>query len=288
MKVLVTGANGQLGYSLRQTVPEGIELIACARQQLDLADVDAMAAVLTSYRPDAIINAAAYTAVDKAESERDLAFAINAEAVRGLADYCQQESISLLQVSTDFVFAGDSSSPYLPESQLQPLGVYGESKLAGEGYAQDRCSQSYIVRTGWVYCEHGSNFVKTMLRLAAERDSLGVIADQIGTPTYARNLAEALWGLLIKRADFGVYHFSDAGVASWYDFAVAIFEEASAAGMLAAIPQVKPIGAQDYPTPARRPSYSVLDKSSLWAALDLAPMHWRRSLRTMLQQLNKL
>lgn len=289
MKVLITGANGQLGYALQKTAPDFIgnaesvlEVIGLTRAEFDLSHPDALAAILDSYQPDAIINAAAYTAVDKAETDQAMANTVNALAVIAIARWCEQQQIPLVQVSTDFVFDGKKSSPYLPDDRTNPLGVYAQTKCAGELAALDNCTASYIVRTGWVYCEQGANFVKTMLRLGAERKSLGVVADQVGTPTYAVNLAQMIWKLLSLRPEQRIFHFSDAGVASWYDFAIAIFNEAKTQNLLAAIPQVNPIATSDYPTPAQRPAYSVLDKRQTWSLLNITPAHWQNALSTML------
>lgn len=289
LKVLITGANGQLGYALQKTAPatlanaeQKITVLALTRQELDLAQPQLLAAQLDSYQPDIIINAAAYTAVDKAEAEVELARQINAVAVAELAAWCEQKKIVLIQVSTDFVFDGQHSSPYQTNHAANPLGVYAQTKRDGELYALANCRSAYVVRTGWVYCEQGANFVKTMLRLGAERDSLGVIADQVGTPTYAIHLAQMIWALLRELPAQKIFHFSDAGVASWYDFADAIFALACEKKLLVRAPQLKPITTADYPTPAQRPAYSVLDKSATWATLQLSPVHWRAALSTML------
>jgi dTDP-4-dehydrorhamnose reductase len=289
MKVLITGANGQLGYALQKTAPNfigkdnsALDVIALNRADLDLTQPEALATILNSYQPDAIINAAAYTAVDKAESEPALANNINALAVVTIAQWCEQKKIPLVQISTDFVFDGKKSSPYQPNDSTNPLGVYAQTKCAGELAALNNCSTSYVVRTGWVYCEQGANFVKTMLRLGAERETLGVVADQVGTPTYAVHLAQMVWQLLTQRPQQKIFHFSDAGVASWYDFAVAIFDAAKAKGLLEKIPQIRPIATSDYPTPAQRPAYSVLDKQQTWSLLNISSCHWQHALSTML------
>lgn len=294
MKVLISGANGQLGYALQKTTPNvignnasALTVIALTRAEFDLSKPDALATILDTYKPDAIINAAAYTAVDKAETDQASANTVNALAVTSIAQWCEQQKIPLIQVSTDFVFDGKKSSPYLPYDHTNPIGTYAKTKCAGEQAALENCSSSYVVRTGWVYCEQGANFVKTMLRLGAERESLGVVADQVGTPTYAVNLAKMIWTLLGARPEQKIFHFSDAGVASWYDFAVAIFNEANAQGLLTFIPQVKPIATSDYPTPAQRPAYSVLDKTQTWSELNIAPDHWQSALSTMLDAYKK-
>lgn len=289
-KVLITGANGQLGYALQQTQPaqlNGItlEIIAVTRAQLNLSAPESIAAVLDQHQPDIIINAAAYTAVDKAESDADLAETINHRAVAALADWCALQQKTLLQVSTDFVFDGKKSSAYLPSDECNPLGVYGKSKLAGEIAALSRNHRTYVVRTGWVYCEHGANFVKTMLRLGAEREILSVVSDQLGTPTYAVNLAQMLWSLVAIQPEQKIFHFSDAGSASWYDFACAIFNLAEQKKLLSHRPELNPIRSRDYPTPAQRPGFSVLDKFQTWETLPIRPMHWQQALGHMLDKL---
>ncbi|WP_339367094.1 dTDP-4-dehydrorhamnose reductase [Cellvibrio sp. OA-2007] len=294
MRVLITGANGQLGYALQKTAAAfsaktdfALQLIALTRAEFDLAQPETLTALLNQYKPDAIINAAAYTAVDKAETDQLQANTINALAVAVIARWCEANQVPLIQVSTDFVFDGKKSSPYLPEDQTNPLGIYGQTKCAGEQAALENCSTGYVVRTGWVYCEQGNNFVKAMLRLGAERDVLGVVADQIGTPTYAVNLAQMIWQLLEQRPKQKLFHFSDAGVASWYDFAVAIFAEAKRVGLIEKMPQVNPIATSDYPTPAQRPAYSVLDKRQTWGLLGIAPCYWRDALSNMLDAYKK-
>ncbi len=286
MRVLITGDNGQLGQELIQSAPADAELIALDRDKLDISDNLAVHARLSELKPDVVINAAAYTAVDKAEQEQTLAYAINAVGPRNLAAACSELGARFIHVSTDFVFDGNHSTPYLPEDEAKPLGVYGASKLEGErNVIAQYPDGSLIVRVGWLYSRFGQNFVKTMLRLMAERDELGVVADQIGTPTHAAGLAQALWQFAGEAFTTGIYHWSDAGVASWYDFAVAIMEEAVAVGKLENAISVKPIRTVDYPTPARRPRYSVLDKTATWTHLDSKPVHWRVALRQMLQQL---
>lgn len=294
MKVLITGANGQLGYALQKNAPNfighdnsGLDVIALTRADFDLAQPETLVAILNSYQPDAIINAAAYTAVDRAEADQVLTHKVNALAVAAIAQWCELQKIPLIQVSTDFVFDGKKSSPYQPDDETNPLGVYAKTKRAGEVAALDNCATSYIVRTGWVYCEHGTNFVKTMLRLGAERETLGVVADQVGTPTYAVHLAHMIWQLLAQRPEQKIFHFSDAGVASWYDFALAIFDEAKIRGLLKTIPHLRPIATTDYPTPAQRPAYSVLNKQQTWSVLDISPCHWRHALSAMLDAYKK-
>lgn len=287
MKVLVTGVSGQLGRCLLDTVPEAVEVIAPDSTALDLADPANLDVALSQFTVGAIINCAAFTGVDLAETEDGSrrAMSINGEAVQVIARYCQARGIPLIQVSTDFVFDGKKSSPYGVGDGTGPLGVYGQSKLRGEQYALSACDSAYVVRTGWVYSEYGNNFVKTMLRLAGEKKDLRVVADQVGTPTYARHLAQLLWRLLARRPDSKIYHFSNAGVASWYDFAVAIFEESVRLGLLEAKSIVTPVSTAEFPTPAKRPAYSVLDKMPTWDQLEVDPVHWRSALQEMLARL---
>ncbi len=274
MKVLVTGAHGQLGRALQACAPAGATIVAHDRDTLDCTDAAAVSALVAAEAPELILNAAAYTAVDRAEGEEDLAFAANATAVANLA----ATGVRLVHVSTDFVFDGLSGVPYAPDAPTSPVSAYGRTKLAGEAAAGPG---ALIVRTAWVYAPTGSNFVRTMLRLMAAHPEVRVVADQIGTPTYAPGLAAALWALAGRRAT-GLYHHTDSGAASWYDFAVAIQEEALALGLLGSAVPVVPIATADFPTPARRPHYSVLDKTATVAALGGAAPHWRANLRAML------
>ncbi len=286
MRVLITGVNGQLGQELCHAAPDGVEISAFDREGLDITDNLTVHALFDQVKPEFVINAAAYTAVDEAEQEQTLAFAVNADGPRNLATACSEHGARLIHVSTDFIFDGKKSTPYMAEDEANPLGVYGASKLEGERNVLTHYPDgSLIIRVGWLYSRFGQNFVKTMLRLMAERDELGVVADQIGTPTHAAGLAQAIWQFAEESFTTGIYHWSDAGVASWYDFAVAIMEEGVSAGKLEKAISIKPIRTSDYPTPAMRPQYSVLDKTSSWTHLDLKPLHWRVALRQMLQQL---
>ena len=287
-KVLVTGAGGQLGRELVRTAGQDVECVALARAQLDIADPAGIDELLAEMSPQLVINAAAYTAVDKAETEVEAARRANAEGPGQLARACAQRGIRLIHISTDFVFDGTSSQPYTPDAPTAPLGEYGRSKLAGESAVISAQPEALIIRTGWVYSGFGNNFVKTMLRLMAQRDELAVVADQVGTPTWARGLAAAVWAAAARPRLSGIYHWSDAGVCSWYDFAIAISEEARALGLLDRPVAVRPIPAADYPTPAQRPSYSVLDKADSWRDFALEGVHWRRQLRTMLEDFKEL
>ena len=281
MKVLVTGAGGQLGQALQASAPSGATLVALGHADLDIGDAAKVAAVVSLGAFDLVINAAAYTAVDKAEGEEWAAYRINGEGPGHLAAACHAGQVRFVHVSTDFVFDGTSGTPYPPDHETHPLGVYGASKLAGEKAALAANPQALILRTAWVYGVTGHNFVRTMLRLMAERDEVRVVADQVGTPTYAASLAGAIWALAAAGAQ-GIHHWTDSGAASWYDFAVAIQEEALALGLLTRAVPVIPIATADYPTPARRPSYSVLDKRSAIALIGAPAPHWRVNLRHML------
>ena len=238
-------------------------------------------------RPALLINAAAYTAVDRAESEPGPALRVNGEGPAVLAAACRRHGTRLFHVSTDFVFDGRASVPYAPDATPAPLGEYGRSKLAGEQAVLETLSDALVVRTGWVYSLAGNNFVKTMLRLMAEREALSVVVDQVGTPTWARGLARLLWQAAGQEGLSGIYHWSDAGVCSWYDFAVAIAEEAVALGLLPRGPKIHPIPGSAYPTPAKRPAFSVLDKRSSWEDFAIEGIHWRVQLRQMLREMKE-
>jgi dTDP-4-dehydrorhamnose reductase len=287
-KVLVVGAGGQLGRELQRTVSADVECVAVTRAQLDIADASAVAECVVAETPQLIVNAAAYTAVDKAESEPEAAQRGNATGPLTLAATCAANNIRLIHISTDFVFDGNASRPYPPEAPAAPLGEYGRSKRAGEVAVQKVLPHALILRTGWVYSSFGGNFVKTMLRLMGERDELNVVTDQVGTPTWAHGLAQAVWAAAARPQLHGIYHWSDAGVCSWYDFAVAIHEEALAFGLLSKPVKIRPIPASQYPTPAQRPAYSVLDKSSSWRDFALEGVHWRAQLRAMLADFKEL
>lgn len=278
MKALIVGSKGQLGRGLAATAPADVVIAAHDIDTLDITDAEAVEALIAAEKPEVVFNAAAYTAVDKAESEEEQALAINATAVGYLARSARQNGARLVHVSTDFVFDGTSGIPYAPDATPNPVSAYGRTKLAGEKLAG---TDALIVRTAWVYAPTGGNFVRTMLRLMGERPEVRVVADQIGTPTYAPGLAAALW-TLSAQGTTGTHHYTDAGAASWYDFAVAIQEEALDAELLAQAVPVIPIATADYPTPARRPHYSVLDKNSTFAALGGPTPHWRTNLRTLI------
>lgn len=286
-KVMVTGAGGQLGSTLCLSAPPSVEVCALTRSDCDICDPAAVETVLDEQCPQLLINAAAYTAVDRAEEESAAAFAANAEAPGVLARACAQRGIRFFHVSTDFVFDGLRSSPYPVEAQTAPLGVYGQSKQAGEQATLESGADALILRTGWVYSHDGQNFMQTMLRLHGSHDEISVVSDQVGTPTDALSLAGALWAAAHHPALSGIYHWSDAGVCSWYDFALAIGEEALALGLLSKMATVKPIRTEDYPTAAQRPAYSVLDKTRSWQDFEIPPMHWRSQLRAVLTRLKE-
>jgi dTDP-4-dehydrorhamnose reductase len=290
MKVLLTGREGQLGTALQASLPEGVILIATGRSELDLADHAACRQAVWDHRPDWVLNAGAYTAVDRAESEADRAMAINAGAPQAFAEALRDTGGRLLQVSTDFVFNGAQGSPYRPDQALDPLGVYGATKAAGETAAL-ALPGARVLRTSWVYGPVGKNFCLTMLRLhaakAAAAEPLGVVADQVGCPTATHTLAAACWRAIGIGADADgprILHWSDAGAASWYDFAVAIGELGVAAGLLERAAEVRPLSTAAYPTPAQRPSYSLLDCTSSRAALGLEPLYWRAALAQILER----
>jgi dTDP-4-dehydrorhamnose reductase len=284
--IIVIGKNGQLALELTSQL--GSNPHQClGREDINITNFDSMDAVLKQFRPTAIINASAYTAVDKAESEYEAAFELNHIAVKNLALYAKLNDVFLVHISTDYVFGGDKGSPYKTTDDYHPQSVYGASKAEGEKSILELCpDKACIIRTSWVYSSHGNNFVKTMLRLMQEKPELGVIDDQIGSPTSASALASCCLTAVSNKIK-GVHHFTDAGVASWYDFAFAIQEIALSLGMLNKAIPIKPIPTSAYPTPAKRPSYSVLDKSSLLDHFNgLQPEHWRIELTKVLKTLH--
>lgn len=294
MRILLLGGNGQVGRALRRTLPALGELVVATRDGADadvVADFDAPQALpglVARIAPDVVVNAAAHTAVDRAEAEPEAAFRANAEAPAALARGCAVTGALLVQYSTDYVFDGRGVRPYREDDATAPLGVYGASKLAGEAAIRASGARHAILRTAWVYAAHGRNFLHTMLRLAAEREELRVVADQIGTPTPAAWIAEATAHILRRGlAASGTWHLVAAGQTSWHGFAEAIMDEALAAGLLARRPRVLPIATADYPTPARRPAYSVLDTTKAQREFGLAPPAWRAGLRATLRELAK-
>ena len=306
MKVLLTGAAGQLGHAIRQQVPAGVELIATSRGgprdavagaeastgliALDLADAEACREAVRRHRPDWVLNGGAYTAVDKAESEPELAHAVNAGAPRAFAEALAETGGRLLQVSTDFVFNGAQGHPYRPDQPRDPLGVYGASKACGEEAVEQVLGgegRGLILRTSWVMGPVGRNFALTMLRLHLERPAIGVVADQVGCPTSTHTLAVACWRAIERACSqpsalSPVLHWSDAGAASWYDVAVAVGELGLELGLLQGSARVNPITTAEFPTPAQRPSFSLLDCSETRRVLGLPAVHWRQALRQLL------
>jgi dTDP-4-dehydrorhamnose reductase len=286
VRILITGAAGQLGSSLQKTVPPGLEVTALTHMQLDIASQAQVKRVIESFKPQVVVNTAAFTAVDKAESEKDRAFDVNARGPEILAEAAGLQGARLIHISTDFVFDGLKSQPYQILDARHPLGIYGASKKEGEERVQNALEgSSVIIRTGWVYAAQGRNFVNTILQLLTEQQTLDVIADQVGTPTWAMSLAKFVWAVVDRAEIKGFLHWSDAGVASWYDFAVAIQEEAMSLGLIRKAVCIRPIAAKDYPLPAKRPYYSVLDKEHSMQETGMVPRHWRSNLRLMLEEL---
>lgn len=286
--ILLIGSNGQVGKELQQILPPYGNIISVARPTVDLALPDTLRNVIRSKQPQIIINAAAYTAVDKAESESELATTINAIAPLIIAQESQNLGAFLIHISTDYVFDGNGYRPYQETDATNPLSIYGKTKLAGEEAIRKTCAHHLILRTAWVYGTLGkSNFVKTMLRLGSERQELRVVADQIGSPTWAQDIAAVIAQTipLLTLETSGTYHYTNSGVASWYDFAVAIFEEAQQLGFPLKVEHIVPITTAEYPTPARRPAYSVLACEKISAFLETHPPHWRQRLRQMLRDL---
>jgi dTDP-4-dehydrorhamnose reductase len=288
MKVLITGSSGQLGWELQRTVPDGYKVSAFGHTKLDITDASAVDHAMSDLNPDLVINAAAYTAVDKAEEETGKAYAVNAQGAAIIATAAANSNARLIHLSTDFVFDGLQTTPYQPDDKPHPICVYGSSKLEGEKQVADIFPGALIIRTGWLYSAHGHNFAKTMINLINNREELTVVADQIGTPTWAKELAKAIWNVAEKKDMKGIYHWTDSGVASWYDFAVAIQEEALETGVIKKTIPIYPIRTADYPTPAKRPPYSVLDKTATWNTLGYKANHWRINLRKMLKELGEL
>ncbi|NCT76130.1 MAG: dTDP-4-dehydrorhamnose reductase [Chitinophagaceae bacterium] len=282
--ILITGANGQLGSELRQLEDRypAFNFVFLSRADLPLNNFEMIRSSFKAYQPVFCINCAAYTAVDKAETERDLAFQVNAEAVGILAAVCKEQDCRFVHISTDYVFDGTATKPYTSADATNPQSVYGASKLAGEQQAMELNPDSIIIRTSWVYSAFGKNFVKTMLRLMAERTEIGVVNDQLGSPTYAADLAEAIMQVIASGKWYpGIYHFSNKGIISWYELAVAIRDSIGSSC------RVNPIPTSAYPTPARRPAYSVMDSSLLAERYGIAAKPWQERLKACLQQIEK-
>lgn len=292
MKLLLLGGNGQVGRELRRSLWPLGEIVAATRDGVgahvaaDFEAPETLAALVREVRPDVVVNAAAYTAVDKAEDDADAAFRINAEAPAAIAGACVDIDALLIHYSTDYVFDGSARRPYREDDATAPLGVYGASKLAGEQAIRASGARHAILRTAWVYASHGRNFLLTMLRLAGERDELRVVADQIGTPTSAAWIADATAELIQHGVtDAGIWHLVASGQTSWHGFAGAIVEDAHALGLLARMPKVTPIATTDFPTPAQRPANSVLDTTRLRDDFGIVPPDWRDGLRATLRDM---
>ncbi|MER2497756.1 dTDP-4-dehydrorhamnose reductase [Vibrio neptunius] len=284
MKVLITGSNGQVGHLLKQKLSQQAELLALDRQQLDITDKIAVDNIVSKFQPDYIINAAAYTAVDKAETEKELSFSINRDGPLYLAQAAETHDAVMLHISTDYVFDGQGNMPYSELDSTSPMSVYGDSKLSGEHAVTLACKRYLVLRTSWVFGEYGTNFVKTMLRLGGERDSLNIVADQFGGPTYAGDIADALVSMIKHienggNTEWGIYHFSGAPHVSWFDFATAIFAEAENAKVLAKQPQLSAISSSEFPTPAKRPANSRLNCKKIETQFGINESDWRKALK---------
>ena len=283
-RILITGGSGQVGHCLKAQLEGCAELSVPDSSALNIADRRSVRQAVETFRPDYIINAAAYTAVDKAENDAERAFAVNRDGARHLAEAAEAAGAAMLHISTDYVFDGAGGAPYDEAAPTAPQNIYGASKLAGEQAVLAACRRAVVMRTSWVFGAHGQNFVKTMLRLGRERDSLGIVADQYGAPTAAADIAAALITIvrrhtpeqLAERA--GIYHYCGSPYASWFEFAETIFAEAAAQGVLAKIPAVKPIATADYPTPAKRPADSRLDCGKIRVVFGIGPCDWHSAL----------
>jgi dTDP-4-dehydrorhamnose reductase len=284
MRVLVLGGGGQIARAVHAMAPVASDIVLKTRAQLDIGDAAGVARVLNEVRPSWVVNGAAYTAVDLAEDQPELAIAANDTAVGILASATERAGCRLLHLSTDFVFDGKSNRAYLPNDQTNPLSVYGSSKLGGERKVL-QSSGGIVLRTAWVYASEGRNFVLTMLKLMREKREIRVVCDQVGAPTWAGSGAAAIWGLIAVNAPGGIYHWTDLGLASWYDFAVAIEEEAQIKRLLDRAIPIVPIRSAEYPTRVQRPAFSLLDTESTRAMLKIPAHHWRHNLRNMLDEL---
>jgi dTDP-4-dehydrorhamnose reductase len=285
MTVLLTGAGGQLGRSFERLFPKDGQLICTNKEELDISKIEEIESVCRSINPEVIVNAAAYTAVDDAEFNKELAYKINQIGVRNLAIVCKKLNIRLIHISTDFVFDGNKNNPYEICDETLPLNIYGFSKLAGEKELDVLGDKAVILRTSWVYSSFGKNFVKTILKLLNEKDEISVVCDQIGTPTSASSLASAIFHLLDKPELSGIYHWTDEGYTSWYEFALAIKLEAEEIGLIDRQVIIKPILSKDYPVAATRPLYSVLDKSRTYKDFEIKSKKWQTELKKVLQEI---
>lgn len=285
MKVLITGSGGQLGRTLLANPPAGLQLVGVDQPQADLTDKDQVHDLVLQQAPDVIINTAAYTAVDLAESKNALANGVNVDGAFNLASAARETGSRLIHLSTDFVFDGTATTPYATDAAPNPVSVYGRSKYTGEQRVREILpGNSIIIRTAWLYSAGGKNFVNSMLRLMTERDEVSVVDDQVGSPTWATSLAGAIFAFVARPDVSGIYHWTDAGQASWFEFACAIQEEAFDLGQLEKMIDIRPISSADYPAPARRPDYSVLDCSETEQLLDIKAAPWRENLRAMLRE----
>ncbi len=287
-KILLIGSQGQVGQELKKTLPQTGEVISVTRTELDLSDPGVIVEVIERIKPDFIVNAAAYTAVDKAQSEPEIARKINAQAPAVMAKASKNIGATLLHISTDYVFNGQKNTPYLENDSTDPLGIYGITKRDGEQSIQEVGGRHIILRTAWVYGAYGKgNFVKTMLRLGQEKELIKIVCDQVGSPTWSYDIAMRITEILknIEKVPTGIYHFTDSGSISWYDFAMNIFEEARKLGFAFKLQEIIPINTHEYPTPAKRPAYSVLSNQKLTDCLGTYPPYWRDSLKKMLVQL---
>ena len=292
MKVLLTGANGQLGLCFQDCISDSIKLTALSSKELDITCKAAVQKIVNTVKPDVIVNCAAYTAVDKAETEPEMAHAVNCQGPENLAYAAAMLDIPLIHVSTDYVFDGNATEPYIPTDATSPQGVYGQTKLAGEQAIKAITSKHIVIRTAWVFSEYGNNFVKTMLRLASERDELGIVADQHGCPTYAGDLATLIVALVTRIesgdfSDYGLYHFCGDKAVSWFEFAESIFAVKAKLNAAFSIPKLNKLTTEQFPTPAKRPKYSVMQDNRL-SLLNLPnASHWQDSLKTVIKKLNK-
>lgn len=284
-KIAVTGANGQLGMELRQVSSfwPGYEFIFAGKEDLPVDDQEKLNHFFVKHQPDYLVNCAAYTAVDKAESEKNNAFQINAEAVGLLAKVCRETNCNFIHISTDYVFDGTATSPYTEDSPTHPTSVYGASKLQGEQLAQKVNADSIIIRTSWVYSSFGKNFVKTIRKLMSEKSELNVVNDQLGSPTYAADLADAIMQIIASgNWQPGIYNYSNEGIISWYDFAVAIKELSNSTCI------IHPISTSQYPTPAKRPAWSVLSTQKIRKTYGLPLSPWKQSLQNCIAKLSAI
>ena len=285
--ILVTGANGQLGWELGQlaTTYPAFKFVLVDRSQLDLSFPDTFEKIIQTIAPDCIINTAAYTAVDKSETEKDVSYTVNATAVEALAGICKKISIPFITYSTDYVFDGEATTPYTTLTKVDPVNYYGSTKAAGEKMAIEANEETIVIRTSWVFSSHGNNFVKTMLRLMKERDQLNIVADQKGRPTYAKDLAFATMKMIeainAGKTIKGIYHFANTGETTWYNFAATI---KAYAGLTC---NLQPIETKDFPTPAKRPAYSVLDTIKIEQDLNIEIRNWEEALKDCINLLSK-